>query len=566
MVPSNHLDALRKLSTSIMEGSNASDDELQHIEESIDSVMTAIAFARNSRVAVNKLPAEVLERVFLFSQPPSADFMPPWPHWDSLDWVGPSHVCTRWRAIAVAFPPLWTTLDLCRGRDPQLGRTFLSRSGNMPLTVFFSTNTFGSNNPDVQVLEDVLSLHAARLTSLHVACGTSKDVKAFCRHFDHGPPPNMLSLSVCARELIYGSSWNDPVLFGGRLGSVRRLAVVNCPIWEHNDIRDLTHLAVYDRYVDYGDNRQAFLGLLINSPRLAVLLVHTYAHLWAPQSQPFISLPHLQSLILRGYSLEPQFTLGGLLDIPKQCMVQILPGPVPMRNNLVDMLPPPHQFRPLLRRIRTLQLSLVADLVRRITMLPDATYVSGAHEWSQYAGIGNPDEKLILNMHYEYAAVKDWITLLSGMTRARTLVIVGGEDRKGLFHALSMPKGTCKQRTPCPSLRAIHVYGIFSSVAILRLWNVASRRAACGFPLREICLHGVEGRFQKGVHMCRITLNSSGAPTRIISKYDESTSLDTLTAQVVHDVKPQLPEDDVQWASISFRPASSHYSDEDSDY
>lgn len=51
----------------------------------------------------------------------------------SLDWIWATHVCRRWRRVALETPMLWTNLPIVQ--RPSYVRAFLARSGSLPLRI-----------------------------------------------------------------------------------------------------------------------------------------------------------------------------------------------------------------------------------------------------------------------------------------------------------------------------------------------------------------------------------------------------------------------------------------------
>ena len=85
--------------------------QVRDLDQKTRLVMAAIKSARNAHALINKLPDEILERIFLLVQPYYGDFLPKWPGLKSLEWTAITRVCRRWRLIATSYSALWTTLD-----------------------------------------------------------------------------------------------------------------------------------------------------------------------------------------------------------------------------------------------------------------------------------------------------------------------------------------------------------------------------------------------------------------------------------------------------------------------
>ncbi|CAE6413698.1 unnamed protein product [Rhizoctonia solani] len=103
---------------------------MMSFEQKIQQARIAIGHARNSFTPINKLPSEILIRIFhlVSADPCQLRFfdgsMFHLKHNPYLDWV--THVCSRWRVIALASPSLWAHIDL--SLDLPWGRGILDRA------------------------------------------------------------------------------------------------------------------------------------------------------------------------------------------------------------------------------------------------------------------------------------------------------------------------------------------------------------------------------------------------------------------------------------------------------
>ncbi|KIK20902.1 hypothetical protein PISMIDRAFT_105090, partial [Pisolithus microcarpus 441] len=81
---------------------------LNHVNETIHSLRSRVAQIENGTVPISCLPSDVLEIIFDESRRllfPWAGFRRPLPIEVQL-----SHVCRRWRQVALSTPSLWNTL------------------------------------------------------------------------------------------------------------------------------------------------------------------------------------------------------------------------------------------------------------------------------------------------------------------------------------------------------------------------------------------------------------------------------------------------------------------------
>jgi len=106
---------------------------------------------------VDRLPNELLSYIFLTL----AELVLP----DNYCWLRASHICKRWRNVALGTPLLWALVNLSN-HDRVV--EFIKRSRSVPLRL---VGKFNASTPRQtwQLLEDVINTNAARLVSLTLA-------------------------------------------------------------------------------------------------------------------------------------------------------------------------------------------------------------------------------------------------------------------------------------------------------------------------------------------------------------------------------------------------------------
>ncbi|EIN04177.1 hypothetical protein PUNSTDRAFT_76971, partial [Punctularia strigosozonata HHB-11173 SS5] len=82
---------------------------------------------RNAHIPVNRMPPEILQNIFLLYR---NDFSTA-----ALDWTAVSHVCLRWREVALSNSSLWDSPDL---RFPEWAEEMIKRARGTPLHVQYS--------------------------------------------------------------------------------------------------------------------------------------------------------------------------------------------------------------------------------------------------------------------------------------------------------------------------------------------------------------------------------------------------------------------------------------------
>jgi hypothetical protein len=157
------------------------DPQIYGIELDLSEVLQAIRVIRNTPVPVNRLPPEILSKVFEYRT-------------SEQDLVAATHVCRHWRFILISNPSLWSCFRLESSHD--LGRTptCLERSKSVPIDV----------NVNIDILRDPEVLahfapHIARTRSLIIH--GSHGVHAASLHFCN-PAPSLQHLEISSQKGI----------------------------------------------------------------------------------------------------------------------------------------------------------------------------------------------------------------------------------------------------------------------------------------------------------------------------------------------------------------------------
>ncbi|KAJ7286568.1 hypothetical protein C8J57DRAFT_1708825 [Mycena rebaudengoi] len=105
--------------------------ERQDVQDNIDQHLAVVS-------PIRSLPSDILDEIFSWSVPvrlPESDFV-------GGPWIL-THVCARWRNVAISLPALWSTIHLLDVRIPlNILTTQLERSRPCPLTIDLFANHF----------------------------------------------------------------------------------------------------------------------------------------------------------------------------------------------------------------------------------------------------------------------------------------------------------------------------------------------------------------------------------------------------------------------------------------
>ena len=107
---------------------------LTTVDQCIDAAIFSMLTRRNTLVPISILPAEILARIFHFNA-----FSPtqPWSPTLRLGWVYVTHVCRRWRQVALDNSMLWTYFLAYPTNKDRIAER-LSRARNRPLVIDLS--------------------------------------------------------------------------------------------------------------------------------------------------------------------------------------------------------------------------------------------------------------------------------------------------------------------------------------------------------------------------------------------------------------------------------------------
>ncbi|KAI0291264.1 hypothetical protein BC826DRAFT_485188 [Russula brevipes] len=124
--------------------------ELAEAESLVEGILGEIYILRSFLRPINRLPPELLAHIFGFLG--AGCFVVP-----------ASHVCQRWRNIALSIPALWTVIR--EDDDVFAAKCFMERSKNMMLDVSFVIDMRGKGFREFQF---VVAPYASRIKRLHV--------------------------------------------------------------------------------------------------------------------------------------------------------------------------------------------------------------------------------------------------------------------------------------------------------------------------------------------------------------------------------------------------------------
>ncbi|KAF9564545.1 hypothetical protein CPC08DRAFT_748386 [Agrocybe pediades] len=180
-------DLLTALSTKINDPNDGDTtrEEMLSQYERFKEISQAFAFRLNSTSPVNRLPPELLSRIFSFLQGHSGLQFPPPVREDMFgfnSWINVTKVCHYWRSCAIHNPPLWRRAVL--GSDTnypgRLGMLYLERSNpcNFEFTLDATNSYCSSPREDLQIFYSAVAKARKRVTGIHLSLPERADSDA----------------------------------------------------------------------------------------------------------------------------------------------------------------------------------------------------------------------------------------------------------------------------------------------------------------------------------------------------------------------------------------------------
>ncbi len=297
--------------------------------------------ANNIAVA---LPVEILHAIFAVSAGDShgPNVVLRRPRY-APNWIAITYVCQRWRAVALGFRKLWSTItpDL----SPKWIAACLKRSSHAPKYVSIYVGPpskkspkkryFGTSRRPVQeplmslpgeVIRGVFSSHASRIEILHLE-GDTVDVIRTLTSLDMSMPLSSLSLDLWDEfkypHLISNERRDTSLIlpkntFGGSASRLRRL---HCRSGLHVIFPSCVLRTVSEFSVSCSFCPNRLFASLSHMPQLEVLRVSSLTqqdsfHLHSSGVSIPVDLKNLSLLVIEDASLEPLTTLLDCLSVP----------------------------------------------------------------------------------------------------------------------------------------------------------------------------------------------------------------------------------------------------------
>ena len=315
----------------------AIDDEL----ESLQKTALTLKRRRNGLAPISRLPPETLAIVFLFLALPRDCMRIMLSDKQAfLAWLCASHVCHRWREIALNQPRFWSRIDFTK--LTLAGATeVLSRSKMAPLELEANLSYVQWGGDRVDAFGKQLSSHASHISRLNITAN-SANLKTIIDHLFSSPAPALESLSfilVDDKRIITPSKPAIPYgFFDGTTPRLSHLLLDHCGInWSSLLFKSLRVLELYqharpslEEWLDAMEQMSQLETLIVShaTPRALVLgtpileptriITHpslTKLHLTATASDCTFALSHLILPALVSFRVDATSELASADDV-----------------------------------------------------------------------------------------------------------------------------------------------------------------------------------------------------------------------------------------------------------
>ncbi|KZT01318.1 uncharacterized protein LAESUDRAFT_485074 [Laetiporus sulphureus 93-53] len=241
-------------------------EQLLSLEATLLSSLAQVRGSINMTVSpANRLPVEILARIFehVPKLVPFHQYNTRWGHGvrDFRTLLKVTHVCRRWRDIALSMQTLWGHISN-GDRDPRVWQEILERSGDKALHVSL-------NHSIDQSLATIFESSPSRLVELHL-------------HFFRGwilasslnfSVPNLRKLTIeeaCFSPYVQNRS-GAPTIFKGIAPTLRSMELRGTDVFPNLRLPNLTHLSL--DHCSRTSGSQTLLSLLSRAPNLVHLVI-----------------------------------------------------------------------------------------------------------------------------------------------------------------------------------------------------------------------------------------------------------------------------------------------------
>ncbi|KAF8878025.1 hypothetical protein CPB84DRAFT_1752003 [Gymnopilus junonius] len=180
-------------------------EEVAQLEKQLWLALARTRMVNNATLSINRLPPEILARIFSFLQVPLPRTPFPLPKAFN-SWFSILEVCRYWRIVALAFPRLWDHVYI-RKRFDDPATMSIRHSGRLPLKVFYDLTTSNRESESHDSGEDepslLLSKAIDRVQELYLQLSGEAWDNQYFTTILASPAPKLERLAILG-------NWKDP--------------------------------------------------------------------------------------------------------------------------------------------------------------------------------------------------------------------------------------------------------------------------------------------------------------------------------------------------------------------
>ena len=235
-----------------------------HLRKAIDDQIRELNHRRNALVPISRLPPETLAEIFSLVSFSVDDYedVP------DMKWIRVTHVCRRWREIALSFPYLWSHIPFTK--LTLAGFTeILARAKMSPL--HFNVGIFPGYKARFDGFGRQLEAHISHIRHLTISGDYPTELEPLV-----SPAPALVSLSLTKiSDPIWSQCTIPDSLFNGTAPKLTHLELFNCSIgWKSPLLKGLQILKIQAPSEQLRPTLEDWLAALNEMSQLKTLLLH----------------------------------------------------------------------------------------------------------------------------------------------------------------------------------------------------------------------------------------------------------------------------------------------------
>ncbi|KAF8959455.1 hypothetical protein BDZ97DRAFT_1838166 [Flammula alnicola] len=222
---------------------------------------------------MSKLPLELFSAIFSIFQRETGAWS--FERGSNLEWIKVTHICRKWREMAINSPNLWTRIPFDR---PRWTTEMLTRSRTDTLIVNDHLDSLYSKNQasKFEALKAVFQCHLSRVGEITLrGASRAKQLQFLLQDVPPTSVPRLQSISISGRPSKTSDFVDTITLLENSMNNtdrLRKLEVLNTVRWDSRLLNNLTHLTISNDLQNVVKPSQAqFFNALRRMPSLQQL-------------------------------------------------------------------------------------------------------------------------------------------------------------------------------------------------------------------------------------------------------------------------------------------------------